>query len=192
MPAKKPSVLIMTAKDSKEKIQLRENSEAAMRPREPLELDPPARLKTHKNASEIWKRTIALYVSVAGEIVTAFDRDLLIKYCLIEEELIWLEDRRQKVDEECISLEKMTKKRPGSNDSDEKWKAYLGLLKQYSAVLARVQGYDARIDGKRKLSHQIAQSLYLTPRSRAGVTPPEKEAAPVKNQMARLLDDDDF
>jgi hypothetical protein len=188
MPARK-SIALITAKESKENLERRAMLEASMTPREPLEVDPPARLKKHKTASEIWTRTIALYISIDGQIVTAFDRDLLIKYCLLEEELLWLEDRREKVDEEASAIEKMTKKRPGVKDSDERWKAYLGLLKQYSAVLARVQGYDARIDGKRKLSHQIAQSLYLTPRSRAGVAPPEKDLPKPKNPMEELLDD---
>ena len=57
----------------------------------------------------------------------------------------------------------------------ESFKNYLRLLEQYGALLARLQGIDARLDGKRKLIHLLAQSLYLTPRSRAGVVPPQKE-----------------
>jgi hypothetical protein len=49
---------------------------------------------------------------------------------------------------------------------------------------------DARLDGKRKLLHSIAQSLYLTPRSRAGVAPPEKEPEKPKSEMDELLDND--
>ena len=34
---------------------------------------------------------------------------------------------------------------------------------------------DARLDGKGKYLHSLEQSLYLTPRSRAGVAPVQKE-----------------
>ena len=49
------------------------------------------------------------------------------------------------------------------------------------------QGADARLDGKRKLLHDLEKSLYLTPRSRAGVEPPTKEPDVPKSEMEGLL-----
>ena len=46
---------------------------------------------------------------------------------------------------------------------------------------------DARVDRKRALLLQLRQSLYLTPRSRAGVAPAEKAPEEPEDEMTRLL-----
>jgi hypothetical protein len=61
------------------------------------------------------------------------------------------------------------------NPKADQLKDYFNALAQANALLQRFQGMDARLDGKRKLIYALAQSLYLTPRSRAGVAPTEKE-----------------
>jgi phage terminase small subunit len=48
---------------------------------------------------------------------------------------------------------------------------------------------DARLDGKRKLLHTLSQSLYLTPRSRAGVAPEQKEPEHDDDPMDKLLNE---
>lgn len=64
---------------------------------------------------------------------------------------------------------------------------YVNALTQANALLQRFQGMDARMDGKRKLVFALAQSLYLTPRSRAGVAPTEKEPEEPKSEMEKML-----
>jgi len=54
---------------------------------------------------------------------------------------------------------------------------------------------DARIDQKRKMLLTMRQSLYLTPRARAGVAPKGKEEKPPEDDMSSLLNvgvEDDF
>jgi hypothetical protein len=68
-------------------------------------------------------------------------------------------------------------------------KDYLGALFQANALLQRYQGMDARLDGKRKLVFTLAQAMYLTPRSRAGVAPKQKEEEQPKNEMEELLNE---
>lgn len=116
---------------------------------------------------------IKLYGEVDGSIATAFDQDLLAKYCLLEDECDTLQNIRDETLTEHSSIKKTLSKfgKPKTEDIKE----YIALLEQKNALLARYQGLDARLDGKRKLLHALAQSLYLTPRSRAGVSPTTKE-----------------
>lgn len=186
MPAKKMIALSRDMKVSKDKLSRRVTAENAMIPNEELQPDPPARLKGHKTAAAIWKKIVTLYASVDGMIATAFDSGVLEKYCLLEEELIWLEGRRSKLDEDLIDLEKMTAKKPRTNDADQ-WKIYLNLLEQRNALSSRLQSWDGRIDNKRKLSLSLSMALYLNPRSRAGVEPPQKEVEPELSEMDKLL-----
>ena len=62
-------------------------------------------------------------------------------------------------------------------------------MEQYNALVARLIGIDARLDGKRKLEHTLAQSLYLTPRARAGVAPADRKPPEPANEMAALLEE---
>lgn len=144
-----------------------------MEPIEELTVSPPAGLKGHKHAAATWKRLVKLYSETDGKIVTAFDADLLVKYCLLEEECVALESIRDDTLSEHNDLKKILGK--WSKPKPDEMKNFINLLEQKNALLARYQGLDARLDGKRKLLHALAQSLYLTPRSRAGAEPPRKE-----------------
>lgn len=170
MPAKKPANLSKRHATLDEKA-AKVDAEAALTPTTLLTVTPPAALKKHAHASRTWKRLMGLYYETEGTIITAFDENILTKYCLLEEECLWLEAKRKKVDDNAESLDKqLSKIKPKGEDM----KTYLNLLMQYNALTARVQGLDARLDGKRKLLLALEQSLYLTPRSRAGVAPPAK------------------
>jgi hypothetical protein len=76
------------------------------------------------------------------------------------------------------------------NPKNDALKDYFNALAQANALLQRFQGMDARLDGKRKMVFALAQSMYLTPRSRAGVAPPEKPPEKPKSKMGGLLDED--
>lgn len=170
MPKAKPQTLNKSHQTEDEKAD-RESSEAAMMPTTQLDRHPPALLQKHKPAIATWQRLIGLYTEIEGTIITAFDADLLAKYCLLEEECTWLATKRAEVDANAIKINKALAKTSITQLGAEN---YIALLQQYTALTARFQGLDARLDGKRKLLHALAQSLYLTPRSRAGVSPTQK------------------
>lgn len=186
MPARKPKSLIKRHSTNKEKAD-RAAAEQALTPVTKLTLEPPTMLKGHEYAAALWTRLVRLYAETEGEVATAFDMNSLVKYCLVEEELIWLEKQRLDIFEEVEALKKAIAKKPGAKASEWQWKVYISQQNQYSGMLARMQGFDARLDGKRKLAHTLEQSLYLNPRSRAGVAPPEKEKPDDSDPMERLL-----
>lgn len=185
MPARKPSVL-KSRHDTNEEKAAERAAEELLKPVTQLTLQPPKLLSGHKHATATWKELIGLYQETEGQIVTAFDAWLLAKYCLLEEEAIALEGLRDAVlaDYETVSKQ-LSKMKPKADN----YKEYGNLLEQKVALLTRYQGFDARLDGKRKFLVDMAQQLYLTPRSRAGVAPAAKEKKPAKSSMDALLDD---
>lgn len=174
MPTVKPSSL-SRRHSTKEEIAARTESEAAMTPVTELTVTPPPKLHGHKAASSAWTYYIKLYSETKGTIITAFDSSLLVILCLLEEECEWIEEKRSETEKREQTLGKQIDRMKPKGDE---MKTYVNLLKQFNALSARVGGWDARLDGKRKLLHSIAQSLYLTPRSRAGAAPKSKEDEP--------------
>ena len=171
MPAKKPSALT-NRHETKEEQSQREEGEKAKTPKTLLSSKPPKSISKMKTAAATWARLVGLYGEVEGTITTAFDEDLLIKYCLLEEECIHMAGLRDAILKDYSSVaDRLSKLKPKGDDL----KIYFKCLEQVNALLARYQGMDARLDGKRKLLHSMAQSLYLTPRSRAGVSPTDKK-----------------
>ena len=186
MPARKPASL-HTRHDARADRTARELSESAIVPTTQLTTSPPESLKQHKHATATWRRLIELYAETKGEIITAFDQDVLVKYCLAEEELIELFALRAEIKKLWETHSKWLSKLKPKGDQI---KDYLSALQQANALVQRFQGMDARLDGKRKLIFSLAQSLYLTPRSRAGVAPEEKEPEQPQDDMDKLLDGD--
>ena len=180
MPARKPASLL-TRHDTKSERKARAGAESAMTPLTALPLKPPPILKGHKLATETWKRVVKLYDETEGKIATSFDQDVLVEYCMVKQEISWLFELRGDVENEYKNVKRSASR---IKDPGEKVK----LLEVSAALLARLQGFDARLDGKRKLLHSLAQSLYLTARSRAGVEPPTKEPDTPKSEMDDLLD----
>ncbi len=189
MPAKKPSALNDRDRhQSAADRDARASAESAMAPKTALTNNPPAALtgKVHTKAAGHWKRIIGLYLEVDGTIATAFDENIIVKYCLVLEECDWLFDIRTEVEDEYRKANKLLSKIKPKGDQ---LKDYFGALSQVNALLTRLQGFDARLDGKRKLALTLEQSLYLTPRARAGVAPAEKEDEPPKRGMESVLDE---
>ena len=186
MPARKPKSLT-NRHDTKEGRQAREAAENAFMPKTSISKTAPAALKGHAHAAATWRRLVGLYFETEGTIITAFDTDLLIKYCLAEEELMELLKMRSEIKKLwTIHTKILNAMKPKADDL----KDYFNALSQANALLQRFQGMDARLDGKRKLVVAIAQSLYLTPRSRAGVAPQEKPPEKPKSEMGGLLDEE--
>jgi len=82
--------------------------------------------------------------------------------------------------------EKALKKIKKTADNLKEWTAMQEVV---NGFYMRIQGMDARLDGKKKLILAMQQSLYLTPRSRAGVAPTDKEPEHDDDPMAALLNE---
>ena len=184
MPASKPSTL-NTRDETKSDRAARAAAESAMTPKTELKRKPPVSLNKHKVAVETWRRVVGLYMEVEGKIATSFDEDLLVKYCLLEEEVIELAEMRKTIKKEWQDQLKGAKR---IKPNDENLKEWVRMWEVVNGLFMRFQGMDARLDGKRKLLHSLSQSLYLTPRSRAGVEPPMKEPEQPKSEMEKALD----
>jgi hypothetical protein len=183
MPARKPSALI-TRNDTKGEREIRMKGESAMSPKTKLTTKPPARLKGHKIASELWKRLLSLYAVVDGEIVNAFDEDILVSYCLLIEEEKEFDGIFIRVTKHIDFLQRMmVRLKKNRSLSAKDIKKFQRLIDRARDSLIQL---DARRDSKRKLSILLAQALYLTPRSRWGVAPPEKVNEP-ETEMDKLL-----
>src|SRR5690349_16766754 len=93
MPARKPRAL-NSGHTTKKQNETRDSAEQSMTPETELTIKPPSELNGHKVAGLVWERLIGLYSETEGKIITAFDGDILVKYCLAEEELIELKKLR--------------------------------------------------------------------------------------------------
>ena len=183
MPARKPTSLSQRHDLPADKA-ARAAAEAVMTPRTALTARPPADLKGHPRATAVWKRTLTLYGETEAKIVTGFDRDLIVKYCLLEEECVELAALRKEIKKDYDEQRKEARKLKPKADQI---KDYVNMWSVVNALFQRFQGMDARLDGKRKLLHALSQSLYLTPRARAGVAPPEKEPDKPKSEMEEII-----
>jgi hypothetical protein len=185
MPAKKPAGLITRAETKADRKQ-RADGEAALKPRDPLRMKPPARLTGHVVASALWRRMISMYSGLAAEIVTRLDEDMLVSYCILEEQLAEMDRLRTTAQKNYERAQKTLDLWAAKEDVDIK-----ELIKWQNSVnwgLDSVTKLDARVDRKRALLHVLRQSLYLTPRSRAGVAPPEKPPEEPKSEMEKILE----
>lgn len=183
MPARKLNLLNKRSLN-KSDIAARVDAELSATPKTLLTLKPPEELKGHKKAVAVWKWVIGLYSEVDGTIATAFDEPTLIDVCMLKEEIPELVVLRytQKKDYEArqVALNKIKSTPENEKFLVEMWKITNGSYQNFKSTCAR-------LDAKRKLLHLLGQSLYLTPRSRAGVSPPQKDAAPEEDLMEALL-----
>ncbi len=183
-----------------------------MRPERGLPMAAPARLRPYRLAAEVWRRAMRMYGELEGEIVTRLDQDLLEDYCLLMEQLvemdqmrkgaaaIWheLERRAGELDgkqvqlrqelmkvlkdpEQTAQIEALETKIEKTSD------AYLTVLGKAAEAFDTVVKLDSRVDRKRSLLHTMRQSLYLTPRARAGTAPAGKAEPEPMDDMDKLL-----
>lgn len=183
MPARKPSSLIdfNRAKTAREE---RERAEAAVTPKTLLRKKPPKELQGHPYAISMWNRLIKLYGSLDATIVTSLDQDLLVSLCRSAEEASEIFELRNEVKELWTTHKKILET---MGPEPDQLKDYFQALAQANALLQRFQGLDARLDGKKKLIHQLSQSLYLTPRARTAAVPKEKEPDTPMDEIDKLL-----
>jgi phage terminase small subunit len=183
MPARKPSSLHTRHSTAAEKAD-RNQQESALRPDRPLPMEAPVRLKGHDLAAAAWRRLMRTYSELEGEIVTRLDQDLLIDYCLLLEQLHEMDKMRKTAQQAWQDLEarRLAMIEEGEHEAATK------LVDKVLEACDMVVKLDSRVDRKRALLLQLRQSLYLTPRARAGVAPSKKEAEPEKDPLEMLLD----
>lgn len=143
---------------SKEQRAARLADEEAINPRGAVSSRPPKELAGLSVARKEWKRVIELYSEIEAEIVTRLDVNLLTQYCILYDQIVELDAIRARL--------------AGDEKSD----------------IDRLIKLDGRLDRKRALLLQYQQSLYLTPRSRAGVSPRRKGAPEPPDELTQLLD----
>ena len=184
MPAKKPQGLITRHQLTADRKQ-RTEAEATLQPKEALQLKPPTRLDGHAIASALWKRMIRMYSGLAAAIVSGLDQDMLVDYCLLDEQCVEMDRLRLEAMKNYLKAQRVLDRREADNVDP---KVLIKLLDSINWSLGMIVKLDGRVDRKRALLHTLRQSLYLTPRSRAGVTPPEKEPEEPPSEMDKILE----
>lgn len=177
----------------------RTEAERALRPERALPLQAPARLKGHDIAAETWRRIMRTYSGIEAEVVTRLDMDLLIDYCILAEQVteldrmrktayrLWLElaEAHDRIDGKVQKALQDEEKDLAEQLQDEMVQIAVRVVGAFDAVVK----LDSRVDRKRDLLFKLRQSLYLTPRARAGTAPKRKDAEQPKDELEMLLDD---
>lgn len=175
MPSKPPELLVRH--DTKADKAERARVEAALRPAGQLPRRPPARLADvkgkdgrvlidHSMARAAWGKLLKIYGELEAVIATKLDIDMLTDYCILSEQAFEMDKVRQQAQAAVVE----------SGDTEEAIKA-----------LEMVTKVDARVDRKRALLHQFRQSLYLTPRTRAGVAAATRKPPEPEDELERML-----
>jgi len=184
MPARKPSSLIQRHETAAEKAQ-RSERESQLRPERSLPMAAPARLDGHEIAQAAWRRMMRTYAGLEGEVVTRLDQELLLNYCMLVEQLAEIDTMRKTAYAAWLLLAKAHEKLVEAGQFDDAVLMAVQVVGAFDAVLR----LDGRADRKRDLLHKYSQSLYLTPRARAGTAPAKKEQEPPPDELEQLLDD---
>jgi hypothetical protein len=185
MPAKKIASLL-SQHDAKAARMQRSLNEAALDPKMELTLTAPGRLKSCKGAGAKWKQMIKMYRRLDAAIVSGLDQDLIVDVCILDTQLEEMDQMRAAAVKNYANAQKILDRKAAKDEIDPK------VLIKWQDSLNSAEGMivkiDARVDRKRALLLSLYQSLYLTPRSRAGVVPPEKPPEKEKTDMEKFLD----
>lgn len=176
MPARKPMAL--NQRRRKDIMAERTAAELSMTPISDLP-ERPAALRGYPQATAAWDKLMQLYAETSAEIITAFDEELLVQLCMTSQAII----ETRKLRASAMAVWKVQEK---------KWKAAkkseaLYLSQVAANALDGIARMDARLDNRIKLWHTLAQSLYLTPRARAGYIPPKKPTPVSRDEMDEIL-----
>jgi len=180
----KPAGLVTRAETKAKKAE-RAQKENALRPKRGLSLEPSARLKGHKAACFIWRRLMRRYSELEAVIVTGLDWILVENFCLAVQQYDELINMRRSAYQVWEKLDKASKEISDETPVEDQIKIWMKV----GGSLSDATKLDARIDRKEALLHQLGQSLYITPRSRAGTAPKPKEKEMPPDDMEQLLDD---
>jgi len=190
MPARKPSALIERHETADEKA-ARVASETAMTPKKKLSESVPAALSNNQIAAREWRKLIRLYNSIDADIVSKLDMGMLLDYCMLVEQMVELDElRKAAVDGWRAAqrvLEAIQRRINENPDADIDLKGFAKAQEAVNWAYDKIIKVDGRVDRKRALLLQLRQSLYLTPRSRAGVAPADKPKEEPEDEMTMLL-----
>ncbi len=176
MPARKP-VDLSVRHSTRAEMDARALAESAMTSARRLPESEPATLIDHPVASREWRKLIRLYNGLDADIVSRLDMGMLLDYCVLIEQLEELDSLRKSAMDGWRSAQKMLEKIQEQKSDDEPidMKTWIKALEAVNWAYDKIVKIDGRVDRKRALLLQLRQSLYLTPRSRAGVAPKRKE-----------------
>jgi hypothetical protein len=124
-----------------------------------------------------------LYNELDAEIVTRLDGDLLVDYCIMMEQVTQIDHMRQAAYDLWLELganhhkakEAARAEITGTPKAKEKEDLAEQLAMKVLNAFDTVVKLDARGERKRAILKQYRESLYLTPRARAGAAPAKKE-----------------
>jgi phage terminase small subunit len=169
-----------------------------MTPARKLPESEPAALKKHPVAAAEWRRLIRMYNGLEADIVTRLDMGMLLDYCMLLEQLEELDELRQGALQEWRAGKKILETWREQDDKQAAedpehhtvdLKTFIRASEAVNWAYDKIIKVDGRVDRKRALLLQLRQSLYLTPRSRAGVAPAEKAPEEPEDEMTRLLNE---
>ena len=184
MPARKPKDLNSRA-ETKAASTRRADGESAITPRLPFPVAPPPQL-TGDVARRTWIEIVTIYHMLDARIVSLLDIGLLLDYCTASQQLTEIDDLRSVAMTNYGQAQKILDKATKEKGMDIKILANLTTTVNWS--FDNILKLDSRVDNKRKMLHTMRQSLYLTPRSRAGFIPEEKPPKKPQSDMARIID----
>lgn len=182
MPARKPLDL-QTRHATKSERANRAEAEESMRSEVKLPANPPSQLKHNKVAMATWRRMIREYGRVEAEIVSRLDMDLLIDYCITTAQISEIDVMRDVAHDVWLALAGRYSELKKNKETDEA----VEMALKVSGAFDKLIKLDARADQKRKLLVTMRQSLYLTPRARAGTAPKEKPPAAPEDPFEEFL-----
>jgi hypothetical protein len=130
---------------------------------------------------------IRMYGELEAQIVSLLDQDMLTDYCLLVEQVQEMDKLRKNAMKSWTKAQAVFDRKIRKSAFEPKEMA--NLQDAINATFDDIIKLDARTDRKRSLLLTLRQSLYLTPRSRAGVAPQEKPPEKPKSKMAAIIDD---
>ncbi len=143
----------------------------------------PRSLKDHPVAQSSWRRLMREFSSIDAVLVTRLDMDVLIDYCMLEEQKVEIDRMRRAAYDSMLVLAKDLDLLRKKGNIEEAAKVASRVIDATNEVVQ----LDSRADRKRDLLLKLRQSLYLTPRSRAGAAPKDKKEEPPEDPFEALL-----
>ncbi len=123
------------------------------------------------------------YAKIDAVLVTRLDMDQLVDYCILEEQKTEIDQMRKAAYESMLILVKARDAMLKAGNTQETAKLAERVIDKTNEVIQ----LDGRADRKRDLLLKLRQSLYLTPRARAGAAPKTKVDEPPEDPFEQLL-----
>ena len=116
------------------------------------------------------------------------DKGLLIDFCVACEQRVQIDGLRTIAMHNYEKAQQTLEKILNSRKQEIEVKAFTKANNSVNCSMDEIVKLDARADAKRKMILSMRQSLFLTPRARAGAIPNEKPAEKPKSATDQLID----